>query len=88
MSRRDTPWTPLEIDRPMGHLREIVGVSQSEAGALLGLPATQGTISTVSTAEQRGAKIQLGRLLARAEAYGLEVEIRVRKKRHDALTGY
>lgn len=82
-------WVPLDLARPMAHLREVArGVdghgyallSQAAAGALLGLPPTPGTVSTVSTGERRGAAVQYQKVLERAEAYGLELEIRVRPK--------
>lgn len=85
-------WHTLSLARPAGHLRDLArGVdgdgrallSQREAGVLLGLPPTPGTISTVSQAELRGTRIQLRTLLTRAAAYAppghrAEVEIRVR----------
>lgn len=73
-------WTTLDLARPMAHLREMRGVSQSEAAALLGLPPTLGAISTVSTGELNGQGVQLRKLLERAEAYGFELEIRVRER--------
>lgn len=94
--RRPTPevgegaaWVALDLDHPMADLRRLargVGpdgqplLSQAGAAALLGLPATGGSISTVSSPELRGPAVQLQRLLARADAYGLDVEVRVRRR--------
>lgn len=87
--RKPAPWSPISLTHPMRHLRALARgasadgqplLSQSDAAALLGLPPTPGSVSTVSTAELRGPAIQLQRLLARAEAYGVELEVRVRRR--------
>lgn len=83
------PWVALDLAHPMADLRRLargVGpdgqplLSQAGAAALLGLPPTPGSISTVSSAELRGAAIQLQRLLYRADAYDLEAGVWVRRR--------
>ncbi len=70
-----TAWTTLDLDRPLTSLRAAAGLSQGGAADALGCPP-----STVASPEQRGAGVQLARLLERAEAFGLELEIRVRRR--------
>ncbi len=82
----------LSLSRPLAHLRELAGgvdaaglplLSQAEAGDLLGLARTGPggwSCSTLASREQRGGTVQLRHLVAAAEAYGLQLEIRVRAK--------
>jgi hypothetical protein len=79
-------WVKLDLTRPMGHAREVAGLTPAEARTALGLPDTPGSLSTVWSTELNERKAppvlpQLGKLLARLKAYGLEIEIRVRRKR-------
>lgn len=69
------PWTTLDLARPLASLRTVAGLSQGGAADALGCAKT-----TVASPEQRGAGVHLARLLERAEAFGLEVEIRVRPR--------
>ena len=76
-------WTTLDLARPMAHAREVAGLSPVQARAALGLPPTPGSMSTVWSAEQnevKGILPQLGKLIARCCAFGLEIEIRVRRQ--------
>lgn len=82
----------LDASRPLAHLRELAGgvdasgtalLSQAAAGDMLGLARTGPggwCCSTLASREQRGGTVQLRHLVATAEAYGLAIEIRVRRK--------
>ena len=82
---RPNPWTPLDLTRPAAHMRELAGLSLSEAAQRLDLAGP----TAVHTAERREAgrglsesaagSMTLGGLLARARAYGLVLEVRVRR---------
>lgn len=78
-------WTRLDLARPNRHAREIAGLTAGEAREALGLPNTAGGASTFSSPEMNEQKDppilpQLGKLLARLDAYGLEVEVLVRRR--------
>jgi len=80
------PQRAAALSIPLGTLAPVLSLSQ--AARLLGLA----TLSSVQTAERRelgkglegtpweAGKVTLASLLERARAYGLEVEVRVRRK--------
>lgn len=59
----------------MRGLRDAAGLSQREAEALLGV-----TSSTLTSPEQKGTRISYAKLLERAEALGVELDIRARRR--------
>lgn len=73
-------WIVIDIRRPVASLREALGdaascPSQAEACALLGLGK-----QALASREQRGGSVQVGVLEKMAAGYGLELEIRVRRR--------
>lgn len=80
-------WTTLDLTRPSAHLRELAALSLAEAATLLGMAGP----TSVHTAERREAgkglagaapgTATLATILARAAAYGLTIEVRVRRQR-------
>lgn len=73
-------WTILSPESPLADARLAAGLSLGRAAVALGLEDTAGSRSTVASRERGGKLAAIYLLLERCEAYGLEVEIRVRKK--------
>jgi hypothetical protein len=75
-------WATIPLDpRPLGALRDFAGLTLREAAFALDLDGNEpGDRSTVQKPEGRGTVVSIESYLARAEAFGLEVEVRVRKK--------
>lgn len=72
-------WIALDISRPCSHLRELADLSLSAAAEALGL-AQPSSVHGAERREERGELASLRTLLERAEAFGFDVEIRVRRK--------
>jgi DNA-binding XRE family transcriptional regulator len=68
-------WISLDLARPLASLRAAAGLSQTDAADTLGCHR-----NTVASPEQRGTAIRLARLIERCAAFGLELEIRVRRR--------
>lgn len=64
----------------MWALRKASGLGHAAAQTLIGAPGPPCAVTTLTTPEQRGDTIRYAALLARAESFGLEIEIRVRRK--------
>lgn len=80
---RRMTWITLDLARPSAHAREVAGLMPHEARAALGLPPTAGGLSNVWSPElneRNGILPQLGKFLARCDAYGLDVQVRVRRR--------
>lgn len=74
-------WTTLSLSSPLADARLAAELSLGRAAVALGLSDTPGSRSTVASREHGGAKAAILLLIERCAAYGLEVEIRVRKKK-------
>jgi hypothetical protein len=79
--RHEPPWHTLDPARPLASLRDVAreetGLTQKGAAELLGYAHPSG----VTSPEQRGASVEIAALGQRGDAYGYEVEIRVRRRR-------
>ncbi len=80
MTAPRSPWTPLDVTAPMRSLRHAAGLSMAAACAALGAPGTPVPLTTLTSAEVHRDAILYAKLLTRAAAFGLELEIRVRRR--------
>ncbi len=70
--------TPLDLARPCAHLRQLAGLSLTQAAAATGV--TVASVNKPELRERAGNLANLHTLLTRADAYGLALEIRVSRK--------
>jgi hypothetical protein len=86
MPRRVTDdWTTLDPATTARALRDLAGLTPTEAAAALGLPPGPGSVSTVTSREQRERdgtyRVSVTILEQRAQAWGLELRIQARRVR-------
>jgi transcriptional regulator with XRE-family HTH domain len=68
----------LDLSHPLRSLRAASGLTMAAAQRAMCLA----TISGVTNPEQRGAGVKLATLLRVAAAYGLKIEIRVKRTKN------